>query len=346
MPYVAPMPNPDMVTGPDWTTLLGSVALGLTKGVGEGAEIIQRDRAQRMAEQNAAKEQAFRDRQLDLEMAYRKDRLAWEKEQAQKNIDAQNQRALWATYARLAAKNPALAATFANENGLPVSESDAAGGAPLRATADTMSAYSGAPVATGVDDSGNAIENVSDSPPTELAPPDWYDNPKTKYKPNIPIEGVEATAEIDPYGGVYSGNVLKGYTDPYAPGFYDRQKQAWDAKETKTASSNLDYSPRQYPYQKPERIVTKTKSPWEDGYNEPPAQQPQVRQQPTPQTPQQGTGGDRPPKTLPIDALAGLDQPTQKLVLRAAAGDAVAYADLKRNRPGLVEQIMQKRKPK
>jgi hypothetical protein len=334
------------VTGPDWTTALGAVALGLTKGVGEGAELIQRDRAQRMAEQNAAKEQAFRDRQLDLEMAYRGDRLAWEKEQAQKNIDAQNQRALWATYARLAAKNPALAATFANENGLPVSESDAAGGAPLRATADPMSAYSGAPVATGVDESGNAIEDVSDSPPTEMPPPDWYGDPKTKYKPNIPIEGVDATAEIDPYGGVYSGNVLKGYTDPYAPGFYDRQKQAWDARETMAASADMNYKPRPYPYPAPEKVVTKTKSPWEDGYTDPPAQQPQVRQQPTPQTPPQAAMDERQPKTLPIDALAGLDQPTQKLVLSALAGNAAAYADLKRNRPGLVEHIMQKRKPK
>lgn len=67
MPYVAPMPNPDLVTGPDWTQLLGAVAVGLTKGVGEGAEIIQRDRAQRAAEQNAAKEQAFRDRQMEFE---------------------------------------------------------------------------------------------------------------------------------------------------------------------------------------------------------------------------------------------------------------------------------------
>lgn len=66
MPYVAPMPDPSLVTGPDWTTALGAIALGLTKGVGEGAELIQRDRAQRMAEQNAAKEQAFRDRQADL----------------------------------------------------------------------------------------------------------------------------------------------------------------------------------------------------------------------------------------------------------------------------------------
>lgn len=65
MPYVAPMPNPDMVTGPDWTTLLGSVALGLTKGVGEGAEILQRDKAQKMQQQRDAVEQAYRDRQAE-----------------------------------------------------------------------------------------------------------------------------------------------------------------------------------------------------------------------------------------------------------------------------------------
>lgn len=66
MPYVAPMPNPDLVTGPDWTTALGAIALGLTKGVGEGAEIIQRDRAQKMQAQRDAVEQAYRDRQADL----------------------------------------------------------------------------------------------------------------------------------------------------------------------------------------------------------------------------------------------------------------------------------------
>jgi hypothetical protein len=90
MPYVAPMPNPDMVTGPDWTTLLGSVALGLTKGVGEGAEILQRDKAQKMQQQRDAAEQAYRDRQLeaektrwDADAAYRNEHFKFEQGQAQ-----------------------------------------------------------------------------------------------------------------------------------------------------------------------------------------------------------------------------------------------------------------------
>lgn len=365
MPYVAPMPNPDLVTGPDWTQLLGSVAVGLTKGVGEGAEIIRQDRAQKMQQQRDAAEQAYRDRHLeaekarwDADAAYRNDRFKFEKGQAQNQMElnAYNAYTNAETHAGQLAETKERTKNIAlNTQSLVDQRDEALRIKKLTERGATLHGQGG--------DRDTFIQRKTDELMNAygISPEDMVASDEARQFINAKIQSdLEA---FDYYTGTVKGvpdkdasSTDKGSKRGYDPNNVMVEEDFDDAVGVnKNLIKTMNAADKENPYRWTDTKTgasgpRKLRSQMEDTLNGTNLQRPSAPRNSIstvpPPVPPQAMGEERPPKTLPVDALAGLDQPTQKLVLRASAGDTVAYADLKRNRPGLVEQIMQKRKSK
>jgi len=389
------------VTGPDWTTLLGSVALGLTKGVGEGAEMLQRDKAQKMQQQRDAAEQAFRDRKMereqtrwDADQAYRgrqeniassdrqgrawaeqlggdltgiDDNVApdvadaaraylpdWRAKQADLALKKQHagyysgqidarltetnertKRALLSAYAQMYKKDPAGARAFAEANGLDTSGVSGDGLVDAESYADEFQ-------------------------PPWAGNPDYWMNPETNtLEPRTPLRSKIADPRGVPPTVTPNNNDPKDWTfhvsgdrvirtskklgkaenvdaDP-SPSMLNAKEEEklerdWRAGEAQRKAADYNYTELGWPGVEEANRINKARG-VVDAYGAGPSSQVHL---PADQPPA--------PKTLPTTALDGMDPKVRTLVLSALAGDPVANATLRRQYPGVLQQVIAKRK--
>jgi hypothetical protein len=373
------MPNPDLVTGPDWTTALGSIAIGLTRGVGEGAEIIQRDRAQKMQQQRDAAEQAFRDRQMEREKA------RWDAEQAYRgrqehiaDVDRQGEALATLYQGNLPDTVPMENSGLPGVPEIPLNQYYS----PEVISAAQRHVPKIRQIAVGLQEQKARGRNLEENTASQKALREMSEAEKAA---NI-SKTQETTAEK--YLSGLGKNLFGRWPDEktmeaglhaeVAAGRLPAEEAGMARKAWYTEKVNQDNLRIQHP-EKPVRSDLKTVPLGSSLYDPETGQWITPPDSSAPQdvpgaygTPQSATaprrsvstvpekdvpvsevyGGNPPtpaeqpsaPKTLPTTALDGLDPKVRTLVLSALNGNMVAKATLHRQYPGVLEQVIAKRK--